>query len=73
MLDSRGRDIGEATCLVCYTPATPELVTTTRARLKAVQEKIHTRLNGYPTKCEILYAPEKPAGYGVAHGDPPPY
>lgn len=76
MLDKRGRDIGEPKVFVRLaenTPRTPEAIARVRARQVAVQDKIHTIVNGYPTKCEILYAAEKPEGYGVPHGDPPPY
>lgn len=59
--------------MVCYAEATPEKVAANRARLEAVLDRIYSRLNGYPTKCEVLYAAEKPAGYGIPHGDPPPY
>lgn len=73
MLDSRGRDIGEPTYMVCYAQATPEKVAKNRLRLEKVLERCYTQINGYPTKCTILYADEKPAGYGIPHGDPPPY
>lgn len=73
MLDKRGRDIGEPTHMVCYAEATPEKVATTRLHLEKVLERHHTRINGYPTKCTVQYAAEKPAGYGIPHGDPPPY
>lgn len=73
MLDKRGRDIGEPKILVCYAKATPETVAANRALQTAAQERKCTFLNGYPTRCEILYAAEKPEGYGVPHGDPPPY
>lgn len=73
MLDSRGRDIGEPTFMVCYAEATPETVARNRAGLKATLERLYTQLNGCPVQCEVLYAAEKPAGYGIPHGDPPPY
>ena len=76
MLDKRGRDIGEPKIFVRLaekTPRTPEAIARVRARQVAVQNKMNTIVNGYPTKCEIWYASETPAGYGVPHGDPPPY
>lgn len=73
MLDSRGRDIGETKFLVCYGEATAEIVARNRAIQEATQGRLQTQLHGYPIKSTILYHPTKPEGYGIPHGDPPPY
>ncbi len=73
MLDKRGRDIGEPKTLVCYAEATPETVAINRFGLNDTLSRIHTQRWGCPRKCTVLYHETKPEGYGIPHGDPPPY
>lgn len=73
MLDKRGRDIGEPKTMVCYSKTTPETVARNRALRNATLSRIHTQRYGCPRKCTVLYHETKPEGYGIPHGDPPPY
>lgn len=55
MLDARGRDIGEPTSTYHIRRGSPEEVKRTRANIDRTLSRLHTKINGYPTKVEVLW------------------